>query len=91
MPRCSLQVDSSGGHPISQIIPRIDLADEGSDTDDVEDDFMDGYPKGAPSLLSSKYLAVQGSRIVLGATKRTGLSAEEAFNVRHPTPTSSAA
>jgi hypothetical protein len=79
-------VDPSGGHPISQINNRIELAEEDSDVDDVEEDYLEGYPKGAPSLLSSKYLAVQGTRIVLGASKRTGLSPEEAFNVRHPTP-----
>lgn len=44
-----------------------------------------GYPEGAPSLLSSKYLAVQGgTSIVLGATKRLGLTPEEAFQVLIP-------
>lgn len=39
-----------------------------------------GYPEGAPSLLSSTYLAVQGGHnMVVGATKRPGLTPTEAL------------
>lgn len=76
------QVDPSGGHPIAQT-PGIIGVDPESESweSDAEDDLdnLECYPKGAPSILSSKYLAAQGSRITLGATRRTGMTAEEAF------------
>lgn len=61
------------------------LADAGDNwkVEEEEGSFSDGYPEGAPSLLSSKFLAVQGGKcIVLGATKRPGLTPQEAFQVR---------
>ena len=49
----------------------------------IHEPWKDGYPEGAPSLLSSTYLAVQGRRrMVVGATKRPGLTPEEALQVR---------
>lgn len=47
-----------------------------------EEDLQDSYPEGAPSLLASKYLAAQGrNRLILGSTRRSGLTAHEAFQV----------
>ena len=41
------------------------------------------FPDGAPSLLGPTYLAAQGRQhLVVGATKRTGLSPEDALRVR---------
>ncbi len=39
------------------------------------------YPEGSPSLLGSTYLAAQhgGTQLVVGATKRYGVSAEQAL------------
>lgn len=77
-----LQVDPSGGHPIAQTPGIISLDPEAESWEsDAEDDLenLECYPKGAPSILSSKYLAAQGSRITLGATRRTGVTAEQAF------------
>lgn len=80
-----LQVDPSGGHPIAQtpklanIDPESSLDSDG-ESDQAEDE-LECYPRGAPSILANKYLAAQGSRIVLGATRRTGLSPVEAFQV----------
>ena len=40
------------------------------------------FPDGAPSLLGPTYVATQGrQQLVVGATKRTGLSAEDALRV----------
>ena len=63
-----------------------ELASGGCDSDDEgaeeEDEHLATYPPGAPSLLSSQYLAVQGGRrMCLGATKRYGLTPEDAFQV----------
>ena len=63
-----------------------ELVGEGCDSNDEgaeeEDEHLETYPPGAPSLLSSQYLAVQGGRrICLGATKRFGLTPEDAFRV----------
>lgn len=42
-----------------------------------------GYPSGAPSLLSSTYMAIQNQHsMIVGATKRPGLTAAEALEVR---------
>jgi len=39
-------MDPSGGHPISQLRNRIDLAEDDSDNDDAEEgDPMEGYPR----------------------------------------------
>ncbi|KAI3433842.1 hypothetical protein D9Q98_003645 [Chlorella vulgaris] len=41
---------------------------------------LNGYPAGAPSLLGSPYIAAHGSHsVVVGATKRYGLTAAEAY------------
>ena len=43
----------------------------------------DAFPVGTPSLLGPTYLAAQGRQhLVVGATKRTGLSPEDALRVR---------
>ena len=78
-------MDPSGGHPIAQ--SQSIMAPESDGESDIEDDLdlLECYPKGAPSLLDSKYLAAQGSRIVVGATRKTGLSAEKAFEVESHT------
>lgn len=40
-----------------------------------------GYPPGAPSLLGSTYISAHGTKnLVVGATKRYGLSAAEAYS-----------
>ena len=50
--------------------------------DFVKDSEDDGYPEGAPSLLASTYLAVQDRHnMIVGATKRPGLTAAEALEV----------
>ena len=75
------------GHQIGRGLLRERDPDElASDSDDEgpeeEHEHLETYPPGAPSLLSSKYLAVQGGRrICLGATKRFGLTPEAAFQV----------
>jgi hypothetical protein len=41
------------------------------------------FPESAPSLLGPTYVAAQGrQQLVVGATKRTGLSPEDALRVR---------
>lgn len=79
-----LQVDPSGGHPIAQADTEVsvDLESESWDTDEEDPENLECYPKGAPSLLESNYyVAAQGSRVILGATRRKGLTADEAFQV----------
>ena len=72
-------MDPSGGHPIAQTPALLHIDSEGDSDNEDDLENLECYPRGAPSILDSKYLAAQGSRIVLGATRRTGLTAEEAF------------
>lgn len=55
-------------------------SDEGGSNEGGSEHRGTSYPAGAPSLLGSPYLAAHGGdSLVVGATKRYGLSAAEAF------------